>query len=274
MKQVNVQEIKEKYPVGTRICLIHMDDKYSKIRKGDEGTVTGVDDAGQIQMCWDCGSGLSLIPDVDEFEMIPEPVLVHKAKECLEKYHAIQEYLTKSNGCELCDADTILCDVVENADCHIEGLGENLLEQYTALHTSAERAAFENLFELITGEPFGDFLDTVIEETNMPDTNEGMAREQFNALVQNQYQAFTMQMMRESKSHLFDNAYTIAKWTGLRNYLCDKNAQQIEKLFRYADNILPELVEYESKYATPQWTTWEDIDALIQEFVWEKEAKH
>ena len=64
-----VKRIKAAYPKGMRIVLISMDDPYSKLSCGDEGTVVGVDDAGQIMMKWDKGSSLSLIPGVDSFRM-------------------------------------------------------------------------------------------------------------------------------------------------------------------------------------------------------------
>lgn len=65
-----VNRIKSNYTHGTRIKLIQMDDPYSPISEGEEGTVDFVDDAGQIHMKWDCGRTLALIPDVDYFERI------------------------------------------------------------------------------------------------------------------------------------------------------------------------------------------------------------
>lgn len=59
--------LKERYPVGSRIVLQHMDDPYTKIPAGTKGTVTYVDDMGQIGVNWDNGSGLSLIPGIDSF---------------------------------------------------------------------------------------------------------------------------------------------------------------------------------------------------------------
>ena len=64
-----VKRIRAAYPAGTRIVLIDMDDAYTRLRPGDQGTVLGVDDAGQIMMLWDSGSRLSLIPGVDSFRM-------------------------------------------------------------------------------------------------------------------------------------------------------------------------------------------------------------
>jgi len=57
---------------GKRIKLIKMDDPYSTLKPGALGTCTGVDDAGHVQMKWDEGSSLSLIPDADKWEVIEE----------------------------------------------------------------------------------------------------------------------------------------------------------------------------------------------------------
>ena len=69
---MNVDAIKEMYPQGTRIELIHMDDPYAPVPSGTKGTVEFVDDMGQIAMIWDNGRTLALIPEVDEFEIIKE----------------------------------------------------------------------------------------------------------------------------------------------------------------------------------------------------------
>lgn len=61
-----------KYPEGTRIKLIHMDDPYAPVPAGTKGTVEYVDGFGQIGMKWDNGRTLALIPEVDEFEIIEE----------------------------------------------------------------------------------------------------------------------------------------------------------------------------------------------------------
>lgn len=64
-----VRAIKEKYPLGTRIKMNHMDDPCA-IFEGMTGTVRMVDDQGQIAMKWDNGRSLALIPDVDDFEIV------------------------------------------------------------------------------------------------------------------------------------------------------------------------------------------------------------
>jgi len=45
-----------------------MDDPYTSLKPLDKGTATGLDDLGTIQMLWDSGSTLGLIPGVDKFE--------------------------------------------------------------------------------------------------------------------------------------------------------------------------------------------------------------
>ena len=66
-----VQLLKEKYPPKTRVELIEMDDLFAP-PSGTKGTVEGVDDAGQIMVRRDTGSGLSLIPGVDCFRIVNE----------------------------------------------------------------------------------------------------------------------------------------------------------------------------------------------------------
>ena len=64
-----VEIIKNKYPIGTRIRLHHMADDYG-VPDGILGTVDFVDGAGQIQMTWDNGQTLALIESEDAFEII------------------------------------------------------------------------------------------------------------------------------------------------------------------------------------------------------------
>ena len=54
-----VERIREQYPVGCRVELIHMDDVQAP-PMGTKGTVYAVDDIGSIMVHWDNGSGLSV----------------------------------------------------------------------------------------------------------------------------------------------------------------------------------------------------------------------
>lgn len=64
--------MKTKYPVGTRIELISMDDPFNPVPCGTKGSVTFVDDMGTIHMKWDNGRTLALIEGVDDFKVITE----------------------------------------------------------------------------------------------------------------------------------------------------------------------------------------------------------
>lgn len=64
-----VNQLRLRYPAGTRIKLTGMDDVQAP-PIGTEGTVTGVDDTGSIMVHWDNGSGLSLVYGVDSCKKI------------------------------------------------------------------------------------------------------------------------------------------------------------------------------------------------------------
>lgn len=55
-----LESLRKEYPVGARIILVKMDDKYAP-PIGTKGTVRGVDAIGSIMVRWDNGSGLSVV---------------------------------------------------------------------------------------------------------------------------------------------------------------------------------------------------------------------
>lgn len=63
------------YPPGTRVVLIHMEDKWA-VPSGTRGTVDYVDDAGQIHMKWDNGRTLAIVPQVDKFRRLTQQELL------------------------------------------------------------------------------------------------------------------------------------------------------------------------------------------------------
>ena len=64
-----LEDLKKKFLPGQRIKLISMADVQAP-ESGTLGTVRCVDDIGTVHMKWDTGSGLGLIPGVDQFEII------------------------------------------------------------------------------------------------------------------------------------------------------------------------------------------------------------
>jgi len=55
-----ITRLRDQYPAGTRVELVHMDDRQAP-PIGTKGTVLGVDDTGSLIMSWDNGSGLNVI---------------------------------------------------------------------------------------------------------------------------------------------------------------------------------------------------------------------
>lgn len=79
--QKEVERLREQYPQGTRIELEHMDDPYSKLKPGDRGSVTFIDDAGTIFANWDSGSGLGLAYGEDRYRKLTEQELAEEQHE-------------------------------------------------------------------------------------------------------------------------------------------------------------------------------------------------
>lgn len=65
-----VEHIRESYPKGTRVELIQMDDPYTHLKKGDQGTVSCVDDTGTVFVNWDNGSSLGVVYGVDHIRKL------------------------------------------------------------------------------------------------------------------------------------------------------------------------------------------------------------
>jgi len=70
MKKLPSKEIvlapRKRYPKGTRVALVRMNDFYTKLRPGDLGTVDFIDDAGTTFCLWDNGSTLGVAYGEDE----------------------------------------------------------------------------------------------------------------------------------------------------------------------------------------------------------------
>jgi hypothetical protein len=45
-------------------------DDMSPVPQGTEGTISGIDDMGHIQVRWDNGSTLSVIDEIDDYEIL------------------------------------------------------------------------------------------------------------------------------------------------------------------------------------------------------------
>ena len=64
-----VEDLRQKYPAGTRIELLEMDDLQAP-PIGTEGTVLGVDDIGSLMVSWDNGSSLNVAYNIDRVRIL------------------------------------------------------------------------------------------------------------------------------------------------------------------------------------------------------------
>ena len=70
MSRREVEALRKRYPKGTRVKLISLEDPYSRLPEGTKGTVDAVDDIGTIHVKFDNGRFIGLIPDMDAFEIV------------------------------------------------------------------------------------------------------------------------------------------------------------------------------------------------------------
>ena len=65
-----LEQLRKKYPAGTKLQLISMRDEKYPILPGTIGVVTHIDDMGSIHLKWQNGSSLAIIPEVDSFRVV------------------------------------------------------------------------------------------------------------------------------------------------------------------------------------------------------------
>ena len=68
-RRETVEQLRQEYPVGTRVELLRMDDPQAP-PIGTCGTVIGVDDTGSVMVRWDNGSGLHVVYGEDEIRIL------------------------------------------------------------------------------------------------------------------------------------------------------------------------------------------------------------
>jgi hypothetical protein len=56
--------------IGKRVRLVFTEDPYTRLKTGDTGTVSFIDDTGTVFVNWDNGSSLGLIPREDNWEYL------------------------------------------------------------------------------------------------------------------------------------------------------------------------------------------------------------
>jgi hypothetical protein len=73
MREELLKMLRQQYPTGARVELIHMEDPYNtKLVPGCRDTVQCVDDIGTIHVSWDSGSSLGVVYGEDSCRVIKE----------------------------------------------------------------------------------------------------------------------------------------------------------------------------------------------------------
>lgn len=73
MKQIYpemLRSLRAYYTPGTRVELVSMEDPYTRLKPGDRGTVSFIDDTGTVFVDWDSGSRLGVVFGEDKIKKI------------------------------------------------------------------------------------------------------------------------------------------------------------------------------------------------------------
>ena len=85
---------KKMYPKGTRIELLSMANDPRPVASGTRGTVRLVDDIGQLQVVFDNGLAIGVVPGEDSFRVLTESEIMAEQK-------AKEEYVNFGDGCQI-----------------------------------------------------------------------------------------------------------------------------------------------------------------------------
>ena len=70
IKSSEIQKIKQRYPIGTRVQLLYTSDPYTRVKCGNLGSVAFVDDIGTVHVNWDGKGMLGMILNEDKIVKI------------------------------------------------------------------------------------------------------------------------------------------------------------------------------------------------------------
>jgi hypothetical protein len=73
MKQIHpemLRSLRAYYTPGKRVELVSMEDPYTRLKPGDRGTVSFIDDTGTVFVDWDSGSRLGVVFSEDKIRKI------------------------------------------------------------------------------------------------------------------------------------------------------------------------------------------------------------
>lgn len=124
-----VERLRKEYPAGCRIVLDEMDDPYTKIPVGTQGTCQGVDDGGNILCHWDSGSSLSVAWGADRCHKVSTEDEVKVSLDWLGKQ---QEKAEHGGHCPRCGAE-------------MESFSRHAISRYADVTVCDQCGTFESL---------------------------------------------------------------------------------------------------------------------------------
>ena len=104
--------------------------------------------------------------------------------------------------------------------------------------------------------------------------------EEFTKIVKEENEKHNERLLNMSPAMLIDRAWEIAKWQAIYDYMEGKVIPYLETeeevfeefLTLEIDQPISAIYDFEFNYDEPQWTTWDNLDSVVQDMF--KEMKN
>ena len=104
--------------------------------------------------------------------------------------------------------------------------------------------------------------------------------EEFTKIVKEENEKHNERLLNMSPAMLIDRAWEIAKWQAIHDYMEGKVIPYLETeeevfeefLTLEIDQPISAIYDFEFNYDEPQWTTWDNLDSVVQDMF--KEMKN
>ena len=104
--------------------------------------------------------------------------------------------------------------------------------------------------------------------------------EEFTKIVKEENEKHNERLLNMSPTMLIDRAWEIAKWQAIYDYMEGKVIPYLETeeevfeefLTLEIDQPISAIYDFEFNYDEPQWTTWDNLDSVVQDMF--KEMKN